>query len=153
VVFCLTDDYPEADLRHYTFMLEGLKDVQEALEKRGIKMVVCGGSPEDVALDAGKDASLLVTDRGYMRPQKKWRKKVACEVGCPVTQVEFASDKHERADAQAEYLDERKAKPEQYVEKVEKRIAELRTNTWNSSYTSVRKTRQAEVGLWGCERG
>ena len=27
-------------------MLEGLKDVQEALEKRGIKMVVRKGSPE-----------------------------------------------------------------------------------------------------------
>jgi deoxyribodipyrimidine photo-lyase len=37
VVFGLTDDYPEANLRHYTFMLEGLKDVRQALEKRGIK--------------------------------------------------------------------------------------------------------------------
>ena len=46
VVFGLTDDYPEANLRHYTFMLEGLKDVQEALEKRGIKMVVRKGSSE-----------------------------------------------------------------------------------------------------------
>src|SRR5215207_2468046 len=84
VVFGLTDDYPEANLRHYTFMLEGLKDVQEALEKRGIKKVVREGSPEEVALDAGKDASLVITDRGYMRPQKKWRKKVAGEAGCLV---------------------------------------------------------------------
>jgi len=105
VVFGLTDDYPEANLRHYTFMLEGLKDVQEALEKRGIKMVVREGSPEEVALDAGKDASLVITDRGYMRPQKKWRKKVAGEAGCLVTQVEsdvvvpveLASEKRETA--------------------------------------------------------
>src|SRR5215212_476259 len=88
VVFGLTDDYPEANLRHYTFMLEGLKDVQEALEKRGIKMVVRKGSPDDIALDAGKDASLVVTDRGYMRPQKRWPEKVAREAGCMVTQVE-----------------------------------------------------------------
>src|SRR5215216_2447632 len=46
VVFGLTDDYPEANLRHYTFMLEGLKDVQEALEKRGITIVVREGSPK-----------------------------------------------------------------------------------------------------------
>jgi deoxyribodipyrimidine photo-lyase len=88
VVFGLTDDYPEANLRHYTFMLEGLKDVQEALEKRGIKMAVRKGSPEEVALDAGKHASLVITDRGYMRPQKKWREKVAGEAGCLVIQVE-----------------------------------------------------------------
>ena len=36
VVFGITDDYPEANLRHYAFMLEGLKDAQEALAKRGI---------------------------------------------------------------------------------------------------------------------
>jgi deoxyribodipyrimidine photo-lyase len=105
VVFGLTDDYPEANLRHYAFMLEGLKDAQETLKERGIKMVVRKGSPDEVAIDAGKNASLIVTDRGYMRPQKRWREKVAREVGCLVTQVEsdvvvpveFASSKQEHA--------------------------------------------------------
>src|SRR5215211_5826900 len=105
VVFGLTDDYPEANLRHYAFMLEGLKDAQEALAKRGIKLVVRKGSPDDVAIDAGRDASLIVTDRGYMRPQKRWREKVAGEAGCLVTQVEsdvvvpveLASGKQEHA--------------------------------------------------------
>jgi deoxyribodipyrimidine photo-lyase len=105
VVFGLTDDYPEANLRHYTFMLEGLKDVQEALEKRGIKMAVRKGSPVEVALDAAKHASLVITDRGYMRPQTKWREKVAGEAGCLVIQVEsdvvvpveLASEKRETA--------------------------------------------------------
>ncbi len=88
VVFGLTDDYPEANLRHYAFMLEGLKDAQEALARRGIKMVVRRGSPDEVATDAARDASLVVTDRGYMRPQRRWREKVASEAGCLVTQVE-----------------------------------------------------------------
>ena len=105
VVFGLTDDYPEANLRHYAFMLEGLKDVEEALEGRGIKFVVRRGSPDRVALEAGGDASLIVTDRGYMRPQKRWRERVAGEAGCLLTQVEtdvvvpveLASDKQEHA--------------------------------------------------------
>ena len=105
VVFGLTDDYPEANLRHYTFMLEGLKDAQDALKERNIKMVVRQGSPDDVALEAGKDASLIVTDRGYMRPQRAWREKVADNAGCAVVQVEtdvvvpveLASDKKEYA--------------------------------------------------------
>ena len=37
VVFGLTDDYPEANLRHFTFMLEGLKETRAALVSRGIK--------------------------------------------------------------------------------------------------------------------
>src|SRR5919107_3910435 len=81
VVFGLTDDYPEANLRHYAFMLEGLKDAQEALAKRGIKLVVRHGSPDEVAIEAGRDASMIVTDRGYMRPQKRWRENVAREAG------------------------------------------------------------------------
>jgi deoxyribodipyrimidine photo-lyase len=105
VVFGLTEDYPEANLRHYAFMLEGLKDTEKALRKRGIKMVVRKGSPDEVALDVGENASLIVSDRGYMRPQKKWREQVAREASCLVTQVEsdvvvpveLASGKQEHA--------------------------------------------------------
>jgi len=88
VVFGITDDYPEANLRHYAFMLEGLRDAQETLAKRGIKLAVRKGSPDEVAIDAGREASLIVTDRGYMRPQKRWREKVAGEAGRLVVQVE-----------------------------------------------------------------
>mgnify|MGYP002763249345 CR=1 FL=1 len=77
VVFGLMDDYPEANLRHYTFMLEGLKETQAALAERGVQMVVRHGRPNEVALTYAEDASLLVTDRGYLRHQKQWRAHVA----------------------------------------------------------------------------
>jgi len=88
VVFGLTDDYPEANLRHYTFMLQGLQETQALLAKRGIKMVVQMGNPADVALAAGRKASLIVCDRGYLRHQRQWRKKVAQKAGCRVVQIE-----------------------------------------------------------------
>lgn len=77
VVFGLMDDYPEANLRHYTFMLQGLKETKEALAELGIKMVVRRSNPADVALDTGRNASVIVCDRGYLRHQKNWREKVA----------------------------------------------------------------------------
>ncbi|MGD9044645.1 MAG: deoxyribodipyrimidine photo-lyase [Desulfobacterales bacterium] len=88
VIFGLMDDYPEANLRHYTFMLEGLQETQAALAKRGIKMVVQKGNPADVALAAGRKASLIVCDRGYLRHQRQWRQKVARNAGCRVVQIE-----------------------------------------------------------------
>jgi deoxyribodipyrimidine photo-lyase len=105
VVFGLTDGYPEANLRHYTFLLEGLQDVKEALKERKIKFVVRCGSPDGVALEAGKDASLIVCDMSYLRLQKEWRERVAEGAGCPVVQVEtevvvpveLASNKQEHA--------------------------------------------------------
>jgi deoxyribodipyrimidine photo-lyase len=88
VVFGLMDDYPEANLRHYTFMLEGLREAQTALGKRSIKMIVQKGHPADVALAAGQKASLIVCDRGYLRHQRRWRQSAARNAGCRVVQVE-----------------------------------------------------------------
>ena len=88
VAFGLTDDYPEANLRHYTFMLEGLMETKVLLEKRGIHMVVRHGSPPDVALDLGQNAAIIVCDRGYLKHQRIWRDQVARKSACRVVQVE-----------------------------------------------------------------
>src|SRR5688572_31897487 len=49
VCFGLMDDYPEANERHYAFMLEGLADVEAALRRSGIKFVAKRGNPSSVA--------------------------------------------------------------------------------------------------------
>jgi deoxyribodipyrimidine photo-lyase len=69
VLFGLMSDYPEANLRHYTFMLEGLREIQAALAKRGIKMVVQKGNPAEVVLSAGRKASKTVARKS--RPQRR----------------------------------------------------------------------------------
>ncbi len=88
VVFGLMDNYPEANERHYAFMLEGLAETFQTLEKRGIGAFIGRGHPADVALQAGKDAALIVCDMGYLRHQAEWRAKVAEEAGCEVVEVE-----------------------------------------------------------------
>ncbi len=105
VAFGLMDDYPEANRRHYHFMLQGLADVEAALTKRHIPFVVRRGNPPDVALRLAGDASLLVCDRGYLRNQREWREQVAQEAPCAVVQVEsdvvvpveLVSDRQEHA--------------------------------------------------------
>ena len=88
VGFGLTDDYPEANERHYAFMLEGLADVGAALAGRGVKFVVRRGPPPAVAAELARDAALVVCDRGYLRHQKRWRDDVADRAGAAVVQVE-----------------------------------------------------------------
>jgi deoxyribodipyrimidine photo-lyase len=105
VVFGLTADYPEANLRQYAFMLEGLKDAGGALEERGIQLAVNSGSPDEVALRSGENASMIVCDMSYLRLQKGWRERLAKEARCLVVQVEtevvvpveLASNKREHA--------------------------------------------------------
>ena len=77
VVFCLVCDFPEANARHYSFMLEGLKESQDSLALRGIQMVVLQEPPELGVPRIAKQASLVVVDGGYLRIQRRWRKNVA----------------------------------------------------------------------------
>ena len=88
VYFGLTDAFPEANERHYYFMLEGLKEVQQALSSRGIGCVIERISPEIGALKFAKKASLVVCDRGYLKIQKQWRQHVAENIECLLLQVE-----------------------------------------------------------------
>jgi len=88
VGFGLADNYPEANLRHTTFMLEGLRETQQALADRGLAMVVRRGDPAQVALELGRRAALIVCDRGYLRHQRAWRRQVAQKAACCVVQVE-----------------------------------------------------------------
>ncbi len=88
VVFGLMDDYPEANERHYAFMLQGLEAVFQTLEKRGIAAFAGRGHPADIALEAGRGAALIVCDMGYLRHQAEWRARVADEADCEVVEVE-----------------------------------------------------------------
>ncbi|MGB7573520.1 MAG: deoxyribodipyrimidine photo-lyase [Thermodesulfobacteriota bacterium] len=88
VFFGITDHFPEGNERHYTFMLEGLREVKRALKKRGIQMVILHKSPELGAVQLAKEASLAVVDRGYLKIQKKWRNFAADQMDCPLIQVE-----------------------------------------------------------------
>jgi len=88
VGFGLTDRFPEANERHYYFMLQGLQETDLALTKRGIRMIFQHGSPEDVALKLSSEACLVIADCGYLGFQQKWRSHVAEKAPCLVMQVE-----------------------------------------------------------------
>jgi len=88
VFFGITDHFPEGNERHYTFMLEGLREVRGSLEKRGIRIAILHKSPEIGAVQLARRASLVVVDRGYLRIQRTWRDQVAQKIDCPLIQVE-----------------------------------------------------------------
>ena len=88
VAFALTADFPEANLRHYHFMLQGLKETSEALTKRGIRMVIRAESPTTCIPKLARKAALLVVDEGSLTVQRQWRAEVAESVTCRVEEVE-----------------------------------------------------------------
>ena len=88
VYFGLTDSFPEAYLRHYYFMVEGLLEVKKELKDMGIQFIVLKNTPWEGALKLSRKAALLVTDRGYLRVERDWRLEAAKAVSCQMIQVE-----------------------------------------------------------------
>jgi deoxyribodipyrimidine photo-lyase len=88
VYFGITDNFPEANERHYRFMLEGLSETKATLKDRFINMVIRHEAPDNGILRMAQDASLVVVDTGYLQIQRKWREYVAAHIDCPFIQVE-----------------------------------------------------------------
>lgn len=88
VYFGITEDFPEANERHYRFMLEGLREAKAELAKREINMIIRKTSPQTGALELSSAAAMLVVDKGYLRIERAWRDDVAGKASCPVIQVE-----------------------------------------------------------------
>ncbi|MBN2182248.1 MAG: deoxyribodipyrimidine photo-lyase [Sedimentisphaerales bacterium] len=86
--FGITEKWPQANRRHYYFMLEGLKKVRRQLQNEGIQLVVRRQSPDDGAAELAKAAALVVVDAGQLRIQRAWRQKAASQIKCPLYEVE-----------------------------------------------------------------
>ncbi|MHB8094222.1 MAG: deoxyribodipyrimidine photo-lyase [Candidatus Aminicenantales bacterium] len=88
VYFGLTDEFPEANERHFAFLLEGLKETAASLEARGIRMIARLVAPGLGAAALGRRAVLVVVDRGYLRVERKWRADATRGLDCPLIEVE-----------------------------------------------------------------
>mmetsp|Transcript_11007 Transcript_11007/g.25151 ORF Transcript_11007/g.25151 Transcript_11007/m.25151 type:complete len:631 (-) Transcript_11007:154-2046(-) len=85
----LYEKFPNATERAFSFLLQGLQDLSLHLRRRHIRFV-CKRVPPPVAVQELADgAALIVTDRGYARICRQWRKEVAAAVpDCRLVQVE-----------------------------------------------------------------
>ncbi|MDD4126127.1 MAG: deoxyribodipyrimidine photo-lyase [Methanomicrobium sp.] len=88
VYFGIDTNYPESNQRHLFFMMQGLKETITELNNENIAVFLNLSSPEKGAADAGKKASLIVTDMGYLKFHREWRNYVSSNVKCPLIQVE-----------------------------------------------------------------
>ncbi len=87
--FELTSEFPEANCRHYWFMLEGLKEVSTALQSLGVTFVVKKVvSPSEGLQELSRNSSQIIVDKGYLKINKAWYDIAAEKVQVPLIQVE-----------------------------------------------------------------
>ena len=89
VFFSVIPNYPNANLRHYFFLQQGLRDVAEDAAARGVEFVVRrypDNSLEAFLEESG--AALLIGDENPCREPERWRRRLARRLRIPFWTVD-----------------------------------------------------------------
>lgn len=110
VVFCVTDSVPDANLRHYRFMFQGLYELAKAFASKQLSLFISFGDPFECLVPILPLAKTLFLDTGYLNWQRELRTKLYTYCAAaglsylqyetePIVPLEIASPKEEYAAA------------------------------------------------------
>ena len=89
VYFAGISNFPHANLRHYVFLNQGLRDVQEDLKRRNVSFVLRNAPREDhLAMFADAKAAIVIGDENPMRVPESWRRTIAEKIKVPFWTVD-----------------------------------------------------------------
>ncbi len=89
VYFAGISNFPHANLRHYVFLQQGLKDVAEDLKRRNVSFVLRNAPRCDHAeLLEDVGAAICIGDENPMRAPEQWRQELAEKIRIPFWTVD-----------------------------------------------------------------
>jgi len=88
VYFGVIPNYPNANLRHYHFLQQGLRDVAEDAAERGIGFVVRRAPGTLEAFLEEVQAAMLIGDENPCREPERWRRALARRLKIPYWTVD-----------------------------------------------------------------
>jgi len=90
VVFCLVQNFLNATLRQYRFMIEGLEQVDRVLLEKDVCFVLLSGTPEqEIPTFVRKNrVSIVVSDFDPLRVKREWKEKVVRTLGISFYEVD-----------------------------------------------------------------
>lgn len=87
--FAAISNFPHANLRHYYFLNQGLRDVEHDLAERNVSFVVRRPPQEDhLKFFAEVKAAIVIGDENPMRAPESWRKHIARHIHVPFWTVD-----------------------------------------------------------------
>jgi len=89
IFFSAISNFPHANLRHYAFLNQGLRDIEEDLAERNVSFVVRrppANSLEKLLAEVG--AAMLIGDENPCREPERWRRVLARRLELPFWTVD-----------------------------------------------------------------
>jgi deoxyribodipyrimidine photo-lyase len=89
IYFAAIANFPQANLRHYAFLNQGLPDIEQDLRQRNITFLIRRSPHEShEQLLADVRAAFLIGDENPMRMPEQWRKQLASRISIPFWTVD-----------------------------------------------------------------
>lgn len=90
VVFTLCENFLGAGKPHYSFLNEGLAEVEENLKQKNIPLVILHGYPPTTMADFVKKhkTAIVITDFDPLRIKQEWKKSFILQTELPVHEVD-----------------------------------------------------------------
>ena len=89
VYFAAISNFPNANLRHYVFLQQGLPDIEEDLAARNITFLMRRAPHEShERLFADVQAAIIIGDENPMREPERWRQRLAKSLSIPFWTVD-----------------------------------------------------------------
>ena len=90
VIFSLVTNFLEATIRQYSFMLEGLKQLETSLKAKNIPFFLILGNPEDqiVKFVDKIRAGCLINDFDPLKIKRKWKNSISKSISIPFFEVD-----------------------------------------------------------------
>ena len=90
ILFNLVNEFLEATVRQYGFMIKGLQEVESELSRLNIPFFLLSGKPENEVPKFlnSVNASLLISDFDPLRIKRIWKRKVAKKISIPFYEVD-----------------------------------------------------------------
>ena len=87
-------DFGAANLRHYTFMLEGIAVTSRDVQARGIPFIIRKGKPVEQILHMARElhAAAIISDECELRTRRAWRDELKTQTTLPFACVDAVVD-------------------------------------------------------------
>jgi len=90
IVLFVIADYPAANLRHYTFMLEGIEVAAKHLQARGTPLLIRRGMPPAAVVKLVQELPIaaVISDEAELRTPRSWRTALQEQLQLPFACVD-----------------------------------------------------------------
>lgn len=88
IIFRIDTSFPEANYRHFVFMIQGLREIQDKLINLGASFEIITNKEDNLFLQFINDAASIIMDKNYLRIQTKWKNWIEENTNTEILEIE-----------------------------------------------------------------